>query len=339
MQMTQRTEQLPDELIQSTGASRLAFLLAATLAIIIGLNAVVAASGVFSRLDFGGRLIRDKWNLLENLEEPVDWVILGDSSVNQGIVPDQLVSQLGGTAINLGSAGDMLLVNDVWMLEEYIERYGTPRGVIIAHVYDIWPREATPAAFANTPVWDGHEPPLSLGAKDTFDLIWHRYVPLYQSSHLFKRLLQHPDWISNPPIQIQDDGFAPLYGSKPAEIEADLQWHVARLPNRAHSVSEQNQQAVNRLVELAETNDFNVYIANSPIYEGLKNNSDFQTYFEGVSNFLNELDESSPNIHYVLQDTPSFASEVMQNVDHLTFEGAESFTRQLAESISKRLDQ
>ena len=57
-------------------------------------------------------------------------------------------------------------------------------------------------------------------------------------------------------------------------------------------------------------------------------------YFKNVWDLLIELDGRSPLVHYVLRDTPDFPKEVMTGVDHLTVEGAESFTSQLVEAIS-----
>ncbi|MEB3357540.1 MAG: hypothetical protein VKK04_12500, partial [Synechococcales bacterium] len=42
-----------------------------------------------------------KWNLLTDLKQPADWLVLGDSSCNQGVVPEILSQELGGTALNL----------------------------------------------------------------------------------------------------------------------------------------------------------------------------------------------------------------------------------------------
>ena len=37
--------------------------------------------------NYGYWTIHQKWQLLEHLDQPVDWLILGDSSCNQGVMP------------------------------------------------------------------------------------------------------------------------------------------------------------------------------------------------------------------------------------------------------------
>ena len=49
--------------------------------------------------------------------------------------------QSGESAINLATIGDATVVNDAWMLETYLERFGRPNKVVIVHAYDIWHRE------------------------------------------------------------------------------------------------------------------------------------------------------------------------------------------------------
>jgi hypothetical protein len=55
-------------------------------------------------------LVRQKWDILQGLEAPVEWLILGDSSGNQGLVPERLREKLGGAAINVCTVGNLTLL-------------------------------------------------------------------------------------------------------------------------------------------------------------------------------------------------------------------------------------
>lgn len=329
---------LPDEVPAPVDRSHIAIVIITALVAVLGVNAVISISGGVDRLDGGGRLIREKWTILDSLDQPVDWLILGDSSAVEGVIPDQLEASLGGSAVNLATVANMLAIDDVWMLDEYIGRHGAPKNVVIVHVYDVWHRNVEASAFAKVPLtpgfWWSRTPSLSLTLSESVELLAFRYLPLYQSKELVKRLAADPSKLLIPPRTIQTDGFTGVDDAQPANVEYDFITHTNFLAEQPYELSDANRQALNRLVELTDKHGFNVYIANSPIFDGLKADQDFQSYFANVQNLLIELDDRSPNIHYVLCDTPSFSKEIMTYVDHVTLEGAKSFTAQLAQSIS-----
>ena len=102
----------------------------------------------------GYELIKAKWNLLIGLKRPVDVLVVGDSSCYLGIDPEVIESDVGGTALNLCTIGDMTAVGDYWMLDHYVRRFGPPRTVIIGHVHDIWHRSMSPILVEQVPVPD-----------------------------------------------------------------------------------------------------------------------------------------------------------------------------------------
>lgn len=330
-------DSLPDEVTAPVTRAQIAFVLVTAFVIVLGLNVLITISGAVDRLDGGGYLIQEKWKILNSLDQPVDWVIVGDSSANQGVIPGQLGASLGGSAVNLATVGNLLLIDDVWMLDEYIGRLGAPKNVVIVHVYDMWRRDAQAAAFAKVPLapgfWWSKKPSLSLSVSDSVELLAFRYLPLYQSKELLKRLVKNPGKLLVSPRTIQPDGFTAVDEALPDEVESDYAVHKNFLAEQRYELSDANRQALDRLVELADSNGINVYIANSPIYEGLKADPNFQSYFENIQKLMIDLDARSPNIHYVLCNPPGFPKQSMTNIDHLTVEGAKSFTAQLTQSI------
>src|SRR5438128_2449200 len=129
---------LPVEIAGPSTARRLIGTIGGVLALVALAN--TAALFVLSRhpVNHGYKVIGAKWELLREQERPVDWLVLGDSSGNQGVVPAVLSERLGGSSLNLCTVGDLLAVNDAWMLETYIGTVGAPRKVLMVHAYDIW---------------------------------------------------------------------------------------------------------------------------------------------------------------------------------------------------------
>ena len=150
--------------------------------------------------------------------------------------------------------------------------------------------------------------------------------------------MSDPGKIKIPPRTIQSNGFTPVADPQPTTVEFDYSVHKSFYSQEQFELSEINRQALERLVELADEYEFDVYIANSPIFDGLKVDAKFQTYFTNVQDLLINLDVRSPYIHFVLCETPSYPKELMTNVDHLILEGALSFTDTLAKSIAANQD-
>jgi hypothetical protein len=79
-------DQLPREIPKHFHLRQLTVLLAGMLGMIVVVN--LLAIGFLSQYttNFGYFLNYQKWDLLKRMDKPVQWLILGDSSVNQGII-------------------------------------------------------------------------------------------------------------------------------------------------------------------------------------------------------------------------------------------------------------
>ncbi|MBZ0305522.1 MAG: hypothetical protein K8I82_05590, partial [Anaerolineae bacterium] len=85
-------------------------------------------------------VVYQKWGLIQDLDAPVDWLIVGDSSANHGVIPAIITQELGGEALNVATFGDWLFVDDAWMIETHIRQVGAPKNIIIVHVPDMYHR-------------------------------------------------------------------------------------------------------------------------------------------------------------------------------------------------------
>jgi hypothetical protein len=295
--------------------------------------------------NFGYWTIHQKWALLGKMDAPVDWLILGDSSCNQGVSPAQIQEQLGETAMNLCTVGNMTVLNDVWMLEEYIQRFGPPKGVVIGHVYDIWYRDLDTLILGQIPrpwgFWKEH----TLG-KDLLDsadirssLIQERIVPLLSQrltiremlrSFMFGRLLPFKSkW------HIDEYGFLKSEEAQPEFAIQDGQKHMQFVDENDPSISSINQQALERLIEIAETYQLPIYLVNSPLYEGLNADDEFQTYLAELHRQIKTIIGESQYVH-MIPEIKTFPATQLQTADHLTFPGAKVYTDWLIQKVLAR---
>ena len=328
---------MPQENIPTITGRRYVRLVLSVLSVVLIVNSTIYFSGAFTNLDSGVFLIRSKWNLVRDLDEPVEWIILGDSTANQSVVPDLISPKNDGSAINLGTVGNALLIEDVWMLKDYIRSHGEPKNVVIVHVYDMWVRGADTTVFAHMP-WD-YMPDANMfrSVGERIELLWYRYVPIFQSETQVIRAISNPSRMFSQPIPMGDDGYTSIASPNPSIVEQDIESHRTRILNTEFKISEANLWAINELVEMANSHDMNIFVANSPVHEDLVGLDNFSSYFANVRELLRDMDSRSPNIRYILQDLPTFDSGVMENADHLTHDGAQTFTSQIIIDIEKVL--
>ena len=332
-------KQLTEEIVGSASRRGVLLSVLGTLLIVFLVN--VAASLYLKNYttNRGYWLIAKKWEMLFGLKRPVDWLILGDSSCNQGVDPDILDKKLGVTSINLCTVGNMLAVNDVWMLNKYIQQFGAPRNVLIVHVYDIWSRDVNPYYLAKVPLdwgyWRQMEPPLNLSFKEMTHLFIGRYVPLYADNLTLSELLKSPlmSIKKNSEYRLEENGFMIVSQPQPQlvkkALKASIEFHKQNKPKFSMS----NRQALDRITALAEKHSFDVYIANSPLYEELYENKEFQAYNSQVQKTLNAYVAKSERVHNILQEPMTFSIDQMDNVDHLIYSAAPVYTNGIVAEI------
>ena len=335
-------EQLTREVIQPINGRSTAITIGGTIFFLFLANWAVLWLAEAYPYNRGYWLVQQKWELLQELSAPVDWLIVGDSTGNQGLVPDVLEARLGGTAVNLNTVGNMGAVDDVWMLQAYIERFGPPAHVLIIHSYDIWHRDVESVFVAKTPLpWSSWQntyvPPLILTAQEQRNVWLARYLPLYADNLTLGSLIRDRLFLQRPIFQkrfsLQVDGFMPL-GSVPtsAQVSGDVQRHLSFVANNTFVMADMNQQALAHFINLAETYDIDVYLAFGPINEALGMEELFQTYLEQVRTGLEAFADQSDAL-YLLETTAMFPADQMENADHVILEAAIIYTELIATEI------
>lgn len=289
-------------------------------------------------------LVSLKWKLLQEQTQPVDWLVVGDSSCNQGVIPETLMQQLNGNALNLCTVGSMLTLDDVWMLQQHIHHVGPPRQVVIIHVYDIWHRELeeeTLAHLAQIPLSDDEisafEPALELDGGKQVQLFLHRSLPLYAAHRSLEEWIREPieSFRESREFIVTKRGFMPRSETNLALFQRDVRNHLKFVSRNAFKLSDINQRSLMHLRTLADQHQFDVYFAAAPLYEGLYEDRAFRRYFRQMQRSLADFAATSDRLHVILNRPITFEPEDMQNVDHLKAPAAEVYTRRLAEAIAQ----
>jgi len=329
--------ELPGEFIPTTSPRRVGTIIVSVLAFVFLLNLVVTVWLNRTVPNEGYRKIRQKWSMLEHLQKPVDTVILGDSSGAQGLDPEVVTRNLGGTAINLCTVGDMTVVDSAAMLDEYIRRYGPPKRVIVVHVFDVWNRQITGYAFAQTPLSPSSPavawwPRAQDGALKR-EMFLGRNVKLFSESKSLlenvKELVKgHKDRGPGP----RPDGFSVALKPDRNQLNRDVKEHLDTAAQIDPTVSSDNVAALKHMGELSKRYRFPVYVVNGPISDLVMSDPTFVNgYQKTISNV--EAECAQDGDIFLMQTPMQFPRSEMDNVDHLTYQGAQTYTQSAAQLI------
>lgn len=319
---------------------RLALTLCGALGAFVVINAAASAFLERRSANLGYSLIRTKWAMLLSLKKPVDWLILGDSSGNQGVIPEILEAKVGGSALNLCTIADMLTVDDAWMLETYLSRFGAPKAVVLVHVYDLWRREPNLSVLAQAPLgWRARrrlEPRIGLSFRQELDWWLNHNAVLYAENVTLSTLLKDPRLLFTHPRPLPKiglSGFMAVTAANPARVEEQREGHAQFVRQNKFRVSELNRLGLEEILALADKYDFDVYFAQSPLYEGLYRDEGFREYFDQVQRMLGAYALRNPRFHLVFHAPILFRKDQMENADHVIESAARDYTSRLASQL------
>ncbi|MFX0199764.1 MAG: hypothetical protein ACFFCW_26885 [Candidatus Hodarchaeota archaeon] len=290
--------------------------------------------------NLGYWLVREKWKMLLNMDKPVDWLILGDSSCNLGVIPGILEKGLGGRAVNLATIEAMLVANNVWMLETYIQLFGPPENVLIVFASNIWRRKLNPVMLEKIPLewgfWNRLRPHPELRTGDKIKFFLCRYAPLYAENEsinvLIKRKSRRPWTLFKQNFYLEEDGYMRCNNPSPAYVERHTKYLVQIAKENQFEPLEINLRALEQIIALADHYKINIYIANSPMYEGLYQNESFQAYYGDILKMLKSYTVRNQLVHYI-DKSVTFPSDQMENAIHVIYSAAQIYTKMLVTEI------
>jgi hypothetical protein len=352
--MANRQSQLPEDrpAVATWAQVRYAWLLAILFVALLNVWATRAGKRLLARMPGG---IAAKWAETERRGRAAQWVVLGDSAGGAGVDPVALGTQLGGSCLNLALPSGQPLLG-AWMLDSYIQHHGAPRGVVVVHVYDIWPRGVTVQTISRVPLpwgfWDTIRPPVRLTLGERLEMVMSRRFMLYAERNLWRRQLTNapailkqlvrpatPAPAQQQPTLSQTLGFTPMRRQSFSDLAWDLASHQANLrrPQFAFRVSPVNRAGVQHMLELARQHDFQIYFAPAPIDERIAAEPGFQRWQRDLFRTLTELTAGEPRAH-VLSELPNVFPErdLANTVDHLLEPAAQRYTRQLADAVQRQ---
>ena len=287
-------------------------------------------------LNKGYYIVKKKWDILRHIKKGANWLIVGDSSGNQGVIPDEMEDEFGGTVFNLCTVGDNTALIDSWMIDYHIRKFGPPQNILMVHVYDMWKREPEENLLGRNPLlmaFSKNLKPSLFSKSEKLDLVYNKYFALYNQNVTLKKVIRNSDYWFYQQYHFEENGYQQHNHPYPNNVVKDLGWHLGALRKSEFKLSETNRKALETIKTMAEANHINLYIAHSPVADTLFQQDRYQKYFSQVDSTLQSYANSSPNIHLINSDQMVFGRDEMQNTDHIIHPAAIKYTHHLINEI------
>jgi len=335
MQMS-RPRALPIEAPPESSARSLAALAVGVALVLVAANALAGRVLHDYTANLGYALTSKKWELLLARSAPFEWLVLGDSTCNQGLDPEVLEQALGADVVNLCTVASGLALDSAWMLDVATERVGPPEGVLLIHSFHVWERGFESHSLARVPLawgfWDRLEPRLDLDLGQRAEAFVQRSLPLYAEHLSLARMLREP-WKTRRNFPVDARGFMAEAQPNPESVLRDASRRLDDLTARPEfAPSSENQRALARIASLADRYGFDVYLANPPVYRGLAETPAFRRRQAEVAAMLDGVAAQHERVHFLSREF-AFERGAMQNSDHLVAAAAARYTRELAAAI------
>lgn len=282
------------------------------LLLLAGLDALAAWGFRSGRLGQPWARARERWEELEDCGGQPRWLLIGDSTADADLSVKNLAPALGAPVIMLASVGDFTLLNSLWMVERYVERWGAPAGVILAQVPRAW-AVGTPVPLIAQAVpldWDALsrlDPPLSPWTEAGLAALEARWLPLWAFG--------------------EDIAFS-LLGRPPLDPAP------ARRPVIPSRIARINRLAFERLLALAERKGFDVYVVVMPVNRDVYNVESERVLREAVVSELARAAKRSPRLKLISGLPPWFPPELMRDHYHLLPTRRGPFSRLLTAALA-----
>ena len=305
---------------------RIALTIGLTLALVVAANVGAWFYLQRSPVNPGITRVWQKWQLLERLDAPVDWLFVGDSACGAGIDPAVIETVLNGRALNLCTIANASVVNQAWQVARYVERFGPPAGgVVVMNTFHTWTRSADDLADMLTQVPDGvrHRYKPFLGSQQLLGYRLSALTALYHQEASVRYVLTSAFSRAQPTPEdrlkyvVNARGHVPENQAKPEHVARQIRETIAVYRTRSFEFSPQAQDALQVLQDLARELGFRLYVANSSIARELWADPHFARFYSSMNLALDRRIREGGSAKLILTNPPTFSNDEMDNIDHV----------------------
>ncbi len=308
------------------------------LSTVFSLNLLFLVVIRYNEINDGYQVVKVKWDLACS-PQTSSIIFLGDSSGDQGIAPSVVKEEIRCSSLNLCTLGNLLLVDDLWLLESYLEKSPSPQSVVLVHVYDVWHRKSPNiGALRQIPIstqaWDELTPIVDLGWFWKTSILIDQFIPMYSRRLTLHQFIWHPSELMSERNELEFTE----YGFRPCKVNS-LEGTIADRENHLKFVSENNfipsminSLAYQKIIEHCKKHNIRLFVASSPLDEKLASDQFFQGYYNELQQWLEKSSNGHPHVT-VISELFLVPEHELERVDHVTVDAAHRYSRWLAEKI------
>jgi len=327
----------PTENLGPASWSELGRLVSLLFFVYLGVNAALGRVLKYHSHNIGYQTEKTKWRILRELKSPVDIVILGDSTGNQGIVPAVLNARLHCTSLNLcTNAGGA--PNDLWILDAYIKKFGAPRCILLARLFDIGERPPIAKKLViqlpfNLWEWSHLKPKPPFTMADWIDLVVAKTFPAIPQDSTLSDVCRFPFEFDEKQPTFTSDGFRIVFHQDELSFQNldPSGFSSKKIP--AHLLPEGEKAILAHLSQLADQYGFRVYVVNQQFYEKLYDQH-LADYLTVLYNDYREYLADKKRVR-VLTKPILWKKYQMADPHHVRYPAAFQFTQFLADELQE----
>lgn len=275
------------------------------------------------------------WHGLLELQAPVDNIIMGDSTAGVCVITGPITDRLGGSTINLTNNVGSSILTDAWMVEQYIQRWGTPKNVLLIRSNSGYEVPHNLEFMSVVPLgwgyWDNIAP--NWEKNELIDLFIKKYIVIYSNSDILSNRLLNPMTMFKQPYQKTNPSLTYSSGSTAAsDMDNVLKGRPAWIYG-TFNPSIDSTTALKFMSNMAEKRGFNLYIIVGPecdeIFADPARKAKISSMYKYVAQFA-----KSKNV-YVIPNVPiQFKKESMQNPNHLRPGAEKVYSEKITDAIA-----
>lgn len=284
--------------------------------------------------------VMEAWLGIQKLGEPVDVLLLGDSSGGANLATGAIADRLGGRVINLGNNAGSSLLMDAWMLSDYITKYGAPRTVLVTRTSQAYTIIHSVEYMSNVPLpwayWDdfGLAPEWKDG--ELRQLFIEKFAVLYSDADFLRERLPKIWGLfkTNVAPRVPSHGYTAGYLKSDKQDDMDINTRTPSAYFSKFYLNKDPYNAIKYMADLARNYRFQLYFTLQPEWDEAIKAGLRTEHLAAQRKFISQFTDET-YVHIVEQVPRTlFARAQMQNPNHLWHGSERIYTEEIVNGIT-----
>jgi hypothetical protein len=277
------------------------------------------------------------WVALQNLDKPVDTLLLGDSSCHYNLAWGAIADRLGGEVLNLGSNIYTSFLSDAYMLAAYIEKFGPPKNVVISRTSSGYATIHQVEFVVNVPLpwayWDYYQLPPSWKKGETLEAFIDKFCVLYSYADILQERLLEPWTLFDHAVVPRVTPHTYSSGDSSPQLEMDVATRTPDYYFKNFYASDDTVASVKYMSDLARQYHFQLYFVLQPEWKKAVEAGLRDEMLAEQREFLSEYTDPT-YVHIVEQSSQTlFTKDQLHNPNHLRPAASAIYTEEVVNVI------